>query len=129
MTDAGDEAGDGMIVRSRLGPFEIKYPPVKKRMVAGHLVPSLRSAGRFLMAKKRRISVEILCPANAENGLATVEDWNPEDGKLDDHDRVVVRVFRAARRGEEDDSDDGRDGKYHGLRKAFLSCSHSTTIY
>ena len=125
--DVNNNNNNTLIVRSRLGPFEIKYPPVKKRMVAGHLVPSLRAAGRFLMAKQRRISIEILSPAQPENGLLQeeVEDWNPVDnGTLEDQDRVVVRIFRAARRGEEsDDDDEQHDGMFILFLLLCVLCS------
>jgi hypothetical protein len=70
-------------------------------------VPSLR---KFLMAKKRKISIEILTSAMAETGLIEeVSIVDPAEMKLGDGDRVVVRLFRMGKdHGEEESPDDGK---------------------
>ena len=101
-----------VVVKSRIGPFEVKIPPVKKHMVAGHLVPTLQTAARFLIARKRRICIEVLGPAARDGGLDEAEPpaTSPELVDLGDQDHVKLRVFRLSRkdRGDNDEPDDGK---------------------
>jgi hypothetical protein len=62
------------------------------------------------MAKKRKVSIEILTPAMAETGLfEEVSIADLAEMKLGDGDRVVVRLFRIGKdHGEEEIPDDGK---------------------
>jgi hypothetical protein len=51
----------GMFVRSML-TWDVKMPPTKKHMVAGHLVPTVKGKVQFMSQKPRRISIEIHGP-------------------------------------------------------------------
>jgi hypothetical protein len=70
-------------------------------------VPTLR---KFLMAKKRKISIEILTPATADHGLLEeVGSVDPATLTLEDADRAVVRLFRLGKDDDDEDcQDDGR---------------------
>jgi hypothetical protein len=61
------------------------------------------------MAKKRKVSIEILTPAMAESGLIEeVSMADPAEMKLEEGDRVVVRLFRLGKDHEEEEHlDDG----------------------
>jgi hypothetical protein len=118
-----------MLVRTSIGPFDVRSPPIKKHKIAGHLVPTFRTATRFVNVKRRRIMIEILSPAAAEASVAAAtattsptqaRPWDPENEVLNDHDNVVLRIFRLTRKKQggvnaatdntdhHDDHDDGR---------------------
>jgi hypothetical protein len=124
--DASSSAHAGistMTARASIGPFDIKSPPVKKHKVAGHMVPTFRSATRFINVKRRRVSIVILHPALLQPGQTAPDSsalpWDPDNEILQDDDRVLVRFFSLSRKPkpgeiETKDSGDGEDddGKF-----------------
>jgi hypothetical protein len=58
---AGAVDTSGMLVRS-MRTWEVKMPPIKKHMVGGHLIPTVRGAVQFLAQRSRRVSIEIHGP-------------------------------------------------------------------
>jgi hypothetical protein len=97
------EGGGGLHPRCVLGPFDVRMPPVKRHMVSGHLVPTLRTA---FFPKKRRVSVEIHTPS--ATALPELQPWDPDTGELNEQDLILVRVFRLSKdRGGSHDEDDG----------------------
>lgn len=119
-----------MTIRSLIGPFEVRSPPIKKHKVAGHLVPTLQTTTRFFNVKRRRITIEILSPLSIGKAAPSSNDHHDsphtgtllrgdlENEVLNDHDKVVFRIFRLARKKEQgaesngshdlDDNDGGR---------------------
>jgi hypothetical protein len=108
---AGEKKDGGWHPRCVLGPFDVKMPPVKRHMVSGHLVPTLRTA---LFPKKRRVSIEIHAPSAATKSTTTtalpeLQPWDPDTGVLNEQDLILVRVFRLSKdRGGSHDEDDGK---------------------
>ena len=97
-------------IRAALGPWDIKMPPVRKHMVAGHLVPALGSTRRFFSQKHRRVALEILSPGGA---AMVTHAWNPDNETLQEKDQAVVRFFRYSKKknGDHHETDD-EDGMY-----------------
>jgi hypothetical protein len=120
----------GLVYHSRavIGPLDIKSPPVKKHMVQGHLLPSLKGAATsFFTTRRRRITIEIQSPSStlttAAAATATTTLTSPpalidvdlENERLADQDRVVLRIFRRATKrsgggGDIDGNDSSSDG-------------------
>jgi hypothetical protein len=110
-TEGADGSSSGhagvamMDARVCIGPFELKCPPVKKHKVAGHLVPTFRSAVRFINVKRRRVTIVILHPIQLKPGetsspeAATV--WDPDNEVLQDEDRVMIRFYGLARKNKQ----------------------------
>jgi hypothetical protein len=108
-----------MYVRSSIGPFDVRSPPIKRHKVAGHLVPTLNNATRFFNVKRRRVAIEIISPQTIDaaskdhydKASATPQKWDLENDVLNDHDNVVFRIFRLKRKNErEGEANNGRDG-------------------
>jgi len=117
-----------MHVRAVAGPWDIKMPPVRKKMVGGHLVPSLTGrATSFFSQKHRRVTVEIMEPPEGTS-LSATGAWDPQNGILHDKDQVLVRFFRSKKKksggihddGHHHESDD-EDGKGCVVRKIISS--------
>lgn len=118
----GGGAAREMRARAAAGPFDIKWPPAKKHMLMGHLVPApiARSKG-FFHQKHRRVALEILEPVRGggggggTNAMAT-HAWDPENETLHDHDQVVLRFFRHTKKkkssgnGKDSHDSDEEDG-------------------
>ena len=111
------------VTRTIVGPFDVKSPPIKKHMVAGHLVPTFRTATRFLMVQRRRITVEIQSPTTlataqaaplSDKETATTRPWDPEKEILNDNDIIVLRIFRLARKTKHGDMILARSGEDDG---------------
>ena len=88
-----------MHVRATTGPLDIKMPPIKKHMVAGHLVPMLGTTTRLFNQQHRRVALEILVPSDEKGaGLPVTRTWDPESDTLNDKDEVRLRFFRQTRK-------------------------------
>lgn len=93
--------------------WDVRMPPVKKHMVHGYLVPTMKGAVSRVFSKPRRISVEVYRPSgknlnslNADastvqtqlfnqllKGIST-NDINDQEQKLQDDDMCVLRVLK-----------------------------------
>ena len=100
--------------------------PVKKHMVQGYLVPTVRGTVSRFISKQRRITIEIYRPAEEEEKMESThtsgdvssvqaEMFNQllkgvsssgigEEEPLDDDDVVVMRILKPSR--DKDDDDD-----------------------
>ena len=101
------QARQSQHARAAIGPWDIKMPPVKKHMVAGHLVPALGTTTRLFNQKHRRVAIEILEPQqlwdeqqqqqqhHLKDALPMMtRTWDPDTDTLNDKDEVVLRFFR-----------------------------------
>lgn len=79
--------------------WDVRMPPIKRHMVAGHLVPNV-SLG-FLMQKRRKVAIEVISGKD--------RSISPFTGHLDPHDDVVLRIYRLSKRSK-DDGDEGTCG-------------------
>lgn len=88
-----------MLIRGVFGSFDVKMPPIRKRMIKGIMVPTIGSTTRYFNQRNRRVSIEVV--QSMENGVvvgaAAKETFSPEANVLQDNDRVIVRFFRSAK--------------------------------
>ena len=52
---------EAVVVRS-MRVWDVKMPPLKKHMVSGHMVPTMRGAARMFIQKNRRLCIEVHGP-------------------------------------------------------------------
>jgi hypothetical protein len=122
--------GPHYVLRS-LRYWDVKMPPVKKHMLGGRLVPTVKSAMSRILTKKRRITIEVYQPAslgveatkvNKEKqkkicaellkGISSNELFDGE--AIGDNDVVECRVLKPQRTSDDDEEnhmDDGDWGK------------------
>jgi hypothetical protein len=67
--------------------WNVRMPPVKKHMVAGHLVPNVRQAIGIFQQKRRHIRIEVRGPVSSSSSPDHVDE-------LTTNDVVLLRVFR-----------------------------------
>jgi hypothetical protein len=98
--------GEAIVVRS-MKVWDVKMPPMKKHMVSGHLVPTMRGAARFIQ-RQRRISIEVHGPpvfaSDAQSVISSMtplrsgrmqeflRGGSPQSADLVLQDKDVVRV-------------------------------------
>ena len=93
--------------------WDVRMPPVKKHMVQGYLLPTLKGAVSRVFSNQRRISVEVyrpseITPANINTDASTVQtqlfhqllkgissyDVIAQEPKLQNDDICVLRVLK-----------------------------------
>jgi hypothetical protein len=114
------------VVRS-MKTWDVKMPAIKKHMISGHMVPTVRGATRLLFQKNRRLTIEIhgapvysmdtgqsivsaMTPVRSGRMQELLSGGSPEQDKplLNAKDVVLVRIMRVSY--DQDDSNNGGDG-------------------
>ena len=95
-----DEADATMNLRSARS-WHVRIPPIKKHMVGGHLVPTVRNALGFFAQPKRLIRVEVRSGSTA--------DKDNDDDTLHDDDAILFRILRKIKGSSEDDDEEEED--------------------
>lgn len=112
--------------------WDVKMPPVKKHMVSGRLVPTMRGAARFIQ-RNRRVTIEVHGPPVYANDTQSVlsamtpmgmgrmqtllTGGSPQtDLALQDRDVVRVRILKAS-----SEHDDAHSPSHHGENDEDLS--------
>jgi C2 domain len=81
------------------GPYTVHSPPIKKQMISGHLLPTLRSATAISMLQqpKRQISIVVYTSTTTTTTTSSSTISSPNNiSQLLDDDRVMVRICRLA---------------------------------
>ena len=89
-----DGTNNGTVMMTVCGPYVVHSPPIKKQMISGHLLPTLRSATAISMLQqpKRQISIVVY----TTNSPTSSSVASPNISHLQDEDRVMVRICRLA---------------------------------
>lgn len=115
------------IVVRNMKVWDVKMPPVKKHVVSGHMVPTVRGAARLFIQKRRRVSIEIHGPpvySTEDANRSTISAATPvrsgkmqeflqggsppqEDPPLQDKDVVFFRILKLSH--DHEDSHSPRD--------------------
>ena len=79
------------------GPYIVHSPPIKKQMISGHLLPTLRSATAISMLQQPKRQISIVVYTDTEP-TATTSTPSPNNNisHLQDDDRVMLRICRLA---------------------------------
>ena len=120
--------GAGTVVKS-MKVWDVRMPPIKKHMVSGHLVPTVRGAARLFIQKHRRVSIEVHGPPvySMDSNHSTISSSTPmksgkmqeflkggspkqDDIPLQDKDVVFVRILKLSNDHDDSHSPLGNDG-------------------
>jgi hypothetical protein len=104
-----NNAGPNTAVVKVSEQWDIRMPPVKKHMMGGHMVPTMRSTVAFWSQKHRRVSMEIRGPPDDAEGNVKPSAAGLKRKNLEDNEFVVVRILKESKGQGDHDSDDDDD--------------------
>jgi len=102
-----------------IGSWDMRMSPVKKRMINGHMVPTVKGLSSFFNKKPRRVVLEVHSPPAAQKGAgaklltflhsstrphAQQPNQHERVEELGDHDTIVVRILKKSDEAGDDDS-------------------------
>lgn len=89
-------SNDGTVMMTVCGPYIVHSPPIKKQMISGHLLPTLRSATAISMLQQPKRQISIAVYTTTSSSSATTSTPSQSISELHDEDRVMIRVCRLA---------------------------------